>query len=221
MPSTCYPLWSSSRCLLALFSTAAHLAIRFSIAAYSKASHFTSNTLHCLEIFYYFHFLQILLSELRNSRRIYSCRDQQHMFQWGSVSLSNSCQLTISHRNLFVCSQDAQSLRICEAGHQIQQTPGSLSSIYHRIQSGPEGPIQNKHTNSTSGDREDIEAGVRPLCCWSLWFYHHLPMRLCQDHRWGRDNLDGQQLRLLLIWSISNYHNENQHSGNILPHGWH
>ena len=80
-----------------------------------------------------------------NSRRIYSCRDQQHMFQWGSVSLSNSCQLTISHRNLFVCSQDAQSLRICEAGHQIQQTPGSLSSIYHRIQSGPEGPIQNKH----------------------------------------------------------------------------
>ena len=143
--TTCYPLWSSSRCLLALFSTAAHLAIRFSIAAYSKASHFTSNTLHCLEIFYYFHFLQILLSELRNSRRIYSCRDQQHMFQWGSVSLSNSCQLTISHRNLFVCSQDAQSLRICEAGHQIQQTPGSLSSIYHRIQSGPEGPIQNKH----------------------------------------------------------------------------
>ena len=37
------------------------------------------------------------------------------------------------------------SVMICEDSHQIQQTPGSLSSIYHRIQSGPEGPIQNKH----------------------------------------------------------------------------
>ena len=78
----------------------------------------------------HFHFLQILLSELRIFRRIHSCRDQQHMFQ---MKLSFTFQFLSTDyftSYSFVCSQDAQSLRICEDGHQIQQTPGSLSCDY-------------------------------------------------------------------------------------------
>ena len=78
----------------------------------------------------HFHFLQILLSELRIFRRIHSCRDQQHMFR---IKFSFTFQFLSTDyftSYSFVCSQDAQSLRICEDGHQIQQTPGSLSCDY-------------------------------------------------------------------------------------------
>ena len=53
-----------------------------------------------------------------------------------------------------------------------------------------------------SGEREDIEAGVHRLRCSYLWWSQHLHLRLCQDHWWGWDNLDEQQLRLLLKGSI-------------------
>ena len=99
--------------------------------------------------------------------------------------------------------------------------------FFHRCCHLTEPPWQlskqsRSNTNSTSTEREDVEAGVYPFCCL-LGF--HLSVRLCQDHRWGRDNLDGQQLRLLLrgpifflVLPATNYHNEYQYSGNILPH---
>ena len=103
--------------------------------------------------------------------------------------------------------------------------------ISHRCNHFTEPPRQlpfqhQQNPNNTYREWKSIEVGVHPLCCLGLW-YHHLPLRLRQDQRWGRDNLDGQQLRLLLqrpIWFLvlpaTNYHNENQHSGNILPHEW-
>ena len=52
-------------------------------------------------------------------------------------------------------------------------------------------------------------------------------MRLCQDHGWGRDNLDGQELRLLrsrsifsLVLPAANHNDQEQQSGDLLPHGW-
>ena len=40
-----------------------------------------------------------------------------------------------------------------------------------------------------------VETGkILRLCCLVVWW---LLLRLCENHRWGRDDLDGQQLRLL------------------------
>ena len=51
-------------------------------------------------------------------------------------------------------------------------------------------------------------------------------MRLCQSHRRGRDNLDGQGMWLVQLKSKSfvllpaaNLHHKEQHSGHLLLHG--
>ena len=51
-------------------------------------------------------------------------------------------------------------------------------------------------------------------------------MRLCQNRRRGRDNLDGQGLRLLPPKSVSfvllpaaNLHHKDERRGHLLPHG--
>ena len=80
---------------------------------------------------------------------------------------------------------------------------------------------------NTSGKREDIDSGVHLLrsCRWTpVWVSK---FRLCQNYWWGRDNLDGQELRHLLRSNIfdwllpaANPNNEEQQSRNLLPHKW-
>ena len=63
---------------------------------------------------------------IKNFRGIHSCCDLEHMFQ---IMISFTFWfLSNDYFTLwpFGCSQDAQSLRICEAGHQIHQTSSSL-----------------------------------------------------------------------------------------------
>ena len=81
--------------------------------------------------------------------------------------------------------------------------------------------------DNSSGEWKDIEAGVHPLWCSGLWWYHYLLMWLCQDHGWGQDDLDGQELRLLLRRSIwfrllpaVNHNDQKQQSEDILQHRW-
>ena len=52
-------------------------------------------------------------------------------------------------------------------------------------------------------------------------------MRPCRDQRRGRGNLDGQELRRLLNFSIffrslpaASHRDQHQHRGDLLPHGW-
>ena len=57
-----------------------------------------------------------------------------------------------------------------------------------------------KNTNNTSGEQEDTEARVHPLCCFNWTLARrcvHLPKRLCHNHWWGRDHLDGQEMWVL------------------------
>lgn len=52
-------------------------------------------------------------------------------------------------------------------------------------------------------------------------------VRLCQDHRWGRDLADGQELRLLHqlcilmeLFPASNHNQPKQHHKHSFPHRW-
>ena len=85
-----------------------------------------------------------------------------------------------------------------------------------------------KRTNHCR-DWKIIEAWVHNLCCFPLWFFmwspilpwfmwhFYMPWRLCQNHRWGRDNFDGQQLRPL---QATNHNNQNKQSWDLFPHWW-
>ena len=71
-------------------------------------------------------FLSNIAIWIKNFRGIHSCCDLEHMFQ---IMISFTFWfLSNDYFTLwpFGCSQDAQSLRICEAGHQIHQTSSSL-----------------------------------------------------------------------------------------------
>ena len=77
----------------------------------------------------------------------------------------------------------------------------------------------------TSGEWKDIEDGVHPVCRLRLWCCRQLHGWPCQDHRWGRDNLDGQELRRLLsifirLLPAANLHVQHQRCEDLLPNGW-
>ena len=77
----------------------------------------------------------------------------------------------------------------------------------------------------TSGEWKDIEDGVHPVFRLRLWCCRQLHGWPCQDHRWGRDNLDGQELRRLLsifirLLPAANLHVQHQRCEDLLPNGW-
>ena len=106
--------------------------------------------------------------------------------------------------------------------HFINQRWSDLTQLPWRIS-----PQPWQSWTDHSGEWEDIEAWVHTLCCLGRWWYQHLFSRLCQNHRWGRDDLDGQQLRLLwcssiffLVLPAADHNQLHQLSGDLLPHQW-
>ena len=105
--------------------------------------------------------------------------------------------------------------------HFINQRWSDLTQLPWRIS-----PQPWQSWTDHCGEWEDIETWVHTLCC--CWISILLPrIRLCQNHRRGRDDLDGQQLRQLWSWSIfflllpAAVHDQlHQHSGDLLPHRW-
>ena len=93
---------------------------------------------HCTNVLFFIQWCSLVFHEsslpflsniaiwIKNFRGIHSCCDLEHMFQ---IMISFTFWfLSNDYFTLwpFGCSQDAQSLRICEAGHQIHQTSSSL-----------------------------------------------------------------------------------------------
>ena len=93
---------------------------------------------------------------------------------------------------------------------QLAKLPGQLPSQH------------GKDRDDSSGEWESIEARVHQFWCLSLF---KLCLRPCQDNRWGRENLDGQELWLLHKFSnfvqllrAASHREQHQHRGDLLPH---